>query len=171
MILSPGGFGRVWGGSKMGIRPDAIGTPETGHGIGWTPLFSGVDFRPSLQHRAHRHPVPTVYTWRPGRFVFKTVPETKSRFSLFPLRNTPRIVGRSRGTQSFQKPSRRTEMYAASHCLIAEVFSFVSRLWFSFRAAKYSPETARFSRCRGPEPLENVRAYYPAINQSTRFQT
>jgi len=64
------------------------------------------------------------------RFVFKTVPETKSRLSLFSL--PPR---RPHGTQSFQKPSRRTETHATSHCLIAGVVSFVSGLLFSFHLA------------------------------------
>jgi len=63
---------------------------------------------------------------RPARFVFKTVyPKLNRAFLSFP-RTASQLapVRHPRGTQSFQKPSRRTEMHATSHCLFAGVVSF-----------------------------------------------
>lgn len=90
-----------------------------------TSIFRGSFSPPPL------YPVPI----RP-RIVFKTLPETKSRLS-HPFTPPPRhralLHRRPRGTQSFQKPSRRTETHATSHCLIAAgVGSFVSGPPFSF---------------------------------------
>jgi len=70
---------------------------------------------------------------RPSRVPsLKLYPKLNRAFLPCPYRTS---THRPRGTQSFQKPSRRTEMHAMSHCLIAGAASFVSGLVFSFHLA------------------------------------
>lgn len=84
------------------------------------------------------HPTVTPRPTRPTRVPsLKLYPKLNRAFLPSPFLRTTTPVRRPRGTQSFQKPSRRTEMHATSHCLIAGVVSFVSGLLFSFHLARH----------------------------------
>lgn len=118
------------------------------------------------------HPVTPLHSPDP-RFVFKTVPETKSRLSLFSL--PPR---RPHGTQSFQKPSRRTETHATSHCLIGGVVSFFSGLLFSFHLAplyyltkRVFPSLKPSQQIPRPSPYKHTMYAHAALTCRTQRVT
>jgi len=118
------------------------------------------------------HPVTPLHS-PDRRFVFKTVPETKSRLSLFSL--PPR---RPYGTQSFQKPSRRTETHATSHCLIGGVVSFFSGLLFSFHLAplyyltkRVFPSLKPSQQIPRPSPYKHTMYAHAALTCRTQRVT
>lgn len=84
---------------SRGFCPDTIGTPETGHGRGRTPLFSGVAFRLTPLHFP---PCPALSS-------LKLYPRLNRAFLSAHRRSPASVV---RGTlKSFQKPSRQAEIY------------------------------------------------------------